>query len=339
MNISELSNPRPSSGFPDFRTLQNHASHNEGNSLGPPYTASHETSVFHPAVNSTANYPFFCGAFAQGWQQQYSEGMPMFICKQQHDKKRGTLTGRHVTHNILASVPVINFYLTLGSCDKVFVDSFVKKYALNNALIPTVKSDEELRKELGIDKGQNRRDPTQTEREQSFIDDFNNKWDFIGIVMTDMDVKSKYQKLFNLTVRGRCRVFNTWTTRIGSKYSRSEARDRVMKGDELYLTLKKEVLDANKHFMQPDGTVMPIFPACDNTNTIWQISCSRRSLTASRRPQIKDEDGSPQQHMYVGRVLSAVSKKPDEHYQRRASREHTQLASLPMLEIAMHTGV
>ena len=254
MNISELSNPRPSSGFPDFPTLQNHASHNEGSSLGPPYTASHETSVFHPAVNSTANYPFFCGAFAQGWQQQYSEGMPMFICKQQHDKKRGTLTGRHVTHNILASVPVINFYLTLGSCDKAFVDSFVKKYALNNALIPHAKD--------GL---------TGTAKDQSFIDDFNNKWDFIGIVMTDMDVKSKYQKLFNLTVRGRCRVFNTWTTRIGSKYSRSEARDRVMKGDELYLTLKKEVLDANKHFMQPDGTVMPIFPACDNTNTIWQI--------------------------------------------------------------------
>lgn len=339
MNISELSNPRPSSGFPDFPTLQNHASHNEGSSLGPPYTASHETSVFHPAVNSTANYPFFCGAFAQGWQQQYSEGMPMFICKQQHDKKRGTLTGRHVTHNILASVPVINFYLTLGSCDKAFVNSFVKKYTLNNALIPTMKTDEEIQKELGIDKGQNKRKPTQKERDQSFIDDFNSKWDFIGIVMTDMDVKSKYQKLFNLTVRGRCRVFNTWTTRIGSKYSRSDARDRVMKGDELYLTLKKEVLDANKHFMQPDGTVMPIFPACDNTNTIWQISCSRRSLTASRRPQIVDEDGSPQQHMYVGKVLSAVSKKPDEHYQRRASREHTQLASLPMLEIAMHTGV
>jgi len=336
MNISELSKPRPSSGFPDFPTLQNHASHSEGNSLGS-YNASHQTSVFHPAVNSTANYPFFCGAFAQGWQSAYSEGMPLFICKQQRgDKKRGTLTGRHVSHNILASVPVINFYLTLGSCDKAFVNSFVKKYALNNALIPTVKDDDDLRKELGL-KPQDT--ISQSQRDQSFIDDFNRKWDFIGIVITDMDVKSKYQKLFNLTVRGRCRVFNSWTTRIGSKYSRSEARDRVMKGDELYLTLKKEVLDANKHFMQPDGTVMPIFPACDNTNTIWQISCSRRSLTANRRPQLKDEDGNPQQHMYVGRVLSAVSKKPDEHYQRRASREHTQLASLPMIEIAMHTGV
>ena len=337
-SVSELSNPRPSTGFPDFPVLQNHASHSEGSSLGPPYTASHQTSVFHPAVNSTANYPFFCGAFAQNWQQQYKEGMPMFICRQQRDLKpgsetgrRGTLTGRHVTHNILASIPVINFYLTLGSCDSTFVKNFVKKYALNNALIPSV-DEEKLKTDL-------KRAPNQDEKDQAFIDDFNKKWRFIGIVITDMDVKSRYQKLFNLTVRGRCRVFNSWTTRIGSKYSRSEARDRVMKGDELYLTLKKEVLDANKHFMQPDGTVMPIFPACDNTNTIWQISCSRRSLTANRRPQNRDEDGRLQQNLYLGKVISAVSKKPDEHYQKRSFREHTQLASLPMIEIAMHTGV
>ena len=322
-SISELSNPRPSTGFPDFPTLRSHGSHSEGSSLGPPYNASHQTSVFHPAVNSTANYPVFCGAFAQNWQQQYTEGMPLFICRQVTKSERGTLTGRHVTHNILASVPVINFYLTLGSCDQQFVKSFVKKYALNDALIPS--ADPEAR--------------TDAEKDQSFIDDFNKKWAFMGIVMTDMDTKSRYQKLFNLTVRGRCRVFNCWTTRIGSKYSRSEARDRVMKGDELYLTLRKEVLDANKHFMQPDGTVMPIFPACDNTNMIWQISASRRSLTASRRPQIKDEDGNLEQHIYVGKVLSAISKKPDEHYQKRSFREHVQLAALPMLEIAVHTGV
>ncbi len=339
-SISELSNPRPSTGFPDFPTLRSHGSHSEGSSLGPPYNASHQTSVFHPAVNSTANYPVFCGAFAQNWQQQYTEGMPMFICRQKREKKNGntpggTLTGRHVTHNILASVPVINFYLTLGSCDQQFVKSFVKKYALNDALIPSV---DEVKLAASLGKSSVSA-LTTADKDQGFIDDFNEKWSFMGIVMTDMDTKSRYQKLFNLTVRGRCRVFNCWTTRIGSKYSRSEARDRVMKGDELYLTLRKEVLDANKHFMQPDGTVMPIFPACDNTNMIWQISASRRSLTASRRPQIKDEDGNLEQHIYVGKVLSAISKKPDEHYQKRSFREHVQLAALPMLEIAVHTGV
>ena len=76
-SISELSNPRPSTGFPDFPTLRSHGSHSEGSSLGPPYNASHQTSVFHPAVNSTANYPVR-RRFAK-LQQQYTEGMPLFI--------------------------------------------------------------------------------------------------------------------------------------------------------------------------------------------------------------------------------------------------------------------
>ena len=134
-SISELSNPQPSTGFPDFPTLRSHGSHSEGSSLGrlqcePPNVAS-------PGRELDRQLPCLCGAFAQNWQQQYTEGMPLFICRQVTKSERGTLTGRHVTHNILASVPVINFYLTLGSCDQQFVKSFVKKYALNDALIPS----------------------------------------------------------------------------------------------------------------------------------------------------------------------------------------------------------
>ena len=337
-SISELARPRPSNGFKDFPTLRNHSSHTEGNSLAPPFNASHHTSVFHPAVNSTANYPMFCGAFAQNWQTQYTEGMPLFVCKEKRttdDRRNTTLTGRHASHNILASIPVLNFYLTLGSCDQAFVDSFVKKYNLNNALIPYATVT------LGVAKPP----PlvgaySQFDVDQSFIKDFNEKWSFMGIIMTDMDLQSRYQKLFNLTVRGRCRVFNLWTTRVSSTYNRSEARDRVGKGDELYLTLAKVRLDSSEgHFTQPDGTVMPIFPQCDNTNTIWQIKASRRSVTAIARPQNTDANGDPVQHIPVAKVLSAISKKPDGHYQRRAFREHTQMACLPMLEVAVHTGV
>ena len=127
-SISELSNPRPSTGFPDFPTLRSHGSHSEGSSLGPPYNASHETSVFR-SRELDRQLPCLLRRICANWQQQYTEGMPLFICRQVTESKRGTLTGRHVTHNILASVPVINFYLTLGSCDQQFVDSFVKKYA------------------------------------------------------------------------------------------------------------------------------------------------------------------------------------------------------------------
>ncbi|MAU13964.1 MAG: hypothetical protein CMH46_00305 [Muricauda sp.] len=260
--------------------------------------------------------------------------MPLFICRQHRESndKRGTLTGRHVSHNLLASIPVLNYYLTLGSCDQAFIDNMVKKYNLNRALIPypTVRTTEQ--------KPGTERNYTQSEEYESFIDDFNKKWSFIGIIKNDMDLKSRYQKLFNITVRGRCRSFNLWTTRISSKYSRSEARDRVGKGDDLYLTLKRVPID-NDTFKLPDGTNMPIIPQCENSNMVWQIRASRRSIIARRRPQNLDANGLPQQHMHIGKVLSAISKKPDEHYQKRAFREHTQMTCLPMVEIATHIGM
>jgi hypothetical protein len=104
------------------------------------------------------------------------------------------------------------------------------------------------------------------------------------------------------------------------------------------LTLKRVPIDTDT-FKLPDGTNMPIIPQCDNTNMVWQIRASRRSVVSSRRPQNKDLNGYPQQHMHVGRVLSAISKKPDEHYQKRGFREHTQMACLPMVEIATHIGM
>ena len=323
-SVAELLRPKPSNGFKDFPNLQKHHSHTEGNSLAPPYNASHQTSVFHPAVNSTANYPFFCGAFAQNWQTEYTEGMPLFICRQHtgNEKNRGTLTGRHVAHNIMASIPVINYYLMLGSSDKTFVDEYVKKYTLNKALIPHVSDSAS----------------TQEEKDQSFIDDFNKKWSFMGIIMNDMDINSRYQKLFNVTVRGRCRVFNLWTTRIGGERSMATARDRVSKGDELYLTLRKELVDP-KHFVQPNGNAMSVWPTGSASNEIWQIKASRSSFSTTRRLTHYDKNGSRIHHYHVGKVLSAVSKKPDEHYQRKAFRQHKQMVSLPLIEVAVATGM
>ena len=36
------------------------------------------------------------------------------------------------------------------------------------------------------------------------FEDFNKKWAFMGVILTDMDL-NRYQKLFNLNVRGRSR--------------------------------------------------------------------------------------------------------------------------------------
>jgi len=165
---------------------------------------------------------------------------------------RGTLTGRHTSHNILASIQVLNFYLTMGSCEPRFVEQFVKRYSLNEALIPHEPKDEEM-PGLGYEGFSGYTDDEQKEaRDTEFIKDFMRKWRYVGVVLNDMDASSTYQKLFNLNVRGRSRVFNIWTTRLDAKYSRAQARDRVRKNDKLYFVLKKVKID-ELTYKQPDG--------------------------------------------------------------------------------------
>mgnify|MGYP001221749340 CR=1 FL=1 len=273
----------------------------------------------------------------------------MFINMQQNKSfagSRGTLTGRHTSHNILASVPVLNFYLTMGSCEPQFVQQFVKRYSLNEALIPHEPTNEELAEDPGyadlfveedglLVPAEDQADNVQKARDTEFIKDFMQKWRFMGIILSDMDTASNYQKLFNLNVRGRSRVFNTWTTRLDSKYSRAQARDRVMKNDKLYFVLKKVKID-ELTYKQPDGATMALTPPCREDGYVWQLRCARSSLTQKPRPY--DERNGVQKYIYVGQVLNAVAKKADEHYQRRALREHTQMCCLPMIEIALATG-
>jgi len=280
----------------------------------------------------------------------------------------------------MASVPVLNYYLTVGSCDQTFVERYIKRYSLNEALIPHYPSDsgatryltDRLKKNYGsIDefpiagsgtlitdvspqptvgdmvgavtltaadvelwkKWQKRK---ANMNDTMYVEDFCKKWDFMGTVLTDMDISSRYQKLFNLNVRGRTRIFNTWSTRKNGLYNRKTARDRVQKGDRLYLTLKKVRVDETS-FTQPDGTTMPMLAQCED-NTIWQLVCERMTHGVAPYGE-RDADGlvDPTLNIYVGRVLSAISKKPDEHYIRRAGREHEQLSCLPMIEVALHT--
>jgi hypothetical protein len=341
-----LKRPLPSSGFADFPSLGQHAGQHKHGSAppGPRIMApSVHNTVFNLAANSNATFPFFAAAFSNNWQQGYKEGMSMFINRQQDDTSgRTTITGRHRSHNIMASVPVLNYYLTIGSCDGAFVKRYIKRYSLNEALVPHYPDDakviERLVKNYGalVPGSTNYDERFANMKDTLFVEDFCKKWEWMGTVLTDMDVSSRYQKLFNLNVRGRTRIFNTWSTRKSGLYSRKTERDRVQKGDRLYLTLKKVPVDETS-FTQPDGTSMAMLPPCDD-NTIWQLVCERMTHGVAPYGE-RDGDGlvTPKMNIYVGRVLSAISKKPDEHYIRRAGREHEQLACLPMLEVALHT--
>lgn len=342
---SNLKRPAPSSGFSDFPRLGVHASHSETNAPpGPRLMAPNvHNNVFNLAANPNATYPLFCGAYSNNWQQAYSEGMILFTNMQHAPNKdrRTTITGRHQSHNILASIPVLNFYLTIGSSQQAFVQRFVKRYQLNEALIPRYPSPTELNDRIAEStvEGQEPNIDEDYLRDLMFIEDFNRKWQYMGVILTDMDVSSRFQKLFNLNVRGRSRVFNIWNTRQSGQYDRSQARDRVQKNDHLYLVLKKVPVDETT-YMQPDGSTMAIIPPASADNRVWQIRAER--TTHGVAPFPKRARGSilpePKLHIEVGKVLNALSKKPDEHFQRRSFREHTQMACLPMVEVALHTS-
>ena len=346
-----LKRPAPSSGFSDFPRLLSHASSGGINNAPPgPRVGvpSKQSSVFNLAANPNATYPLFCGAFSNNWQQQYSEGMILFI-NMQHtpNKSRDNITGRHNSHNILASIPVLNFYLTIGSSEETYVQRYVRRYQLNEALIPRYPSDTELADRLKDDGMTSATDEQKAYvKDVMFIEDFNKKWRYMGVVLTDMDLSSRYQKLFNLNVRGRTRVFNMWSTRKNGLYERKTARDRVQKNDHLYLVLKKCPKDETT-YMQPDGSTMAIIPPPNESNLVWQIKTERtthgQAPFAERIYDRADSDiikllPEPKLHIEVGKVINAISKKPDEHFQRRSFREHTQMASLPMIEVALHTG-
>ena len=111
----------------------------QGRASWPPAFTT-RSLIWQPTANAT--FPFFAAAFSNNWQQGYKEGMAMFINRQQDDTSgRTTITGRHRSHNIMASVPVLNYYLTVGSCDQTFVERYIKRYSLNEALIPHYPSD------------------------------------------------------------------------------------------------------------------------------------------------------------------------------------------------------
>lgn len=345
---ASLKRPAPSSGFSDFPRLGQHASMTDSNVVpGPRIMApTVHNNVFSLAANPNATYPLFCGAFSTNWQQGYREGMPLFVNMQQVPDKdsRTTLTGRHQSHNILASLPVLNFYLTIGSSNQQWVQRFVKKYQINEALIPREPTAQELGKRMAEDYPNPDVRPSPEQRadliDQMFMENFHAKWRFMGVVLTDMDVSSRYQKLFNLNVRGRSRVFNLWNTRMNGKYERRTARDRVQKGDTLYLSLQKVPVDETT-YVQPDGTTMAIVPQAGDDNRVWQLRGER--MTHGKAPFAPRVLGQvlrrePRLNIYVGKVLNSLSKKPEEHFQRRAFREHEQMSQLPMVEIALHTG-
>ena len=204
----------------------------------------------------------------------------------------------------MASLQVLNYYLTLGSSDPIFIQQHIRKHRLNQSLIPMYPTTSELTerfKRVYLEEGTGRpsagastlfkdvqnadqvtvfngegdapetisqlytrvigpngfsgnnlflnqdisdadkalKQKLQVLRDIMFVEDFNKKWAFMGVILTDMDLNSRYQKLFNLNVRGRSRIFNVWNSKSAATNSMHGRRDNVQKGDELISLYEK----------------------------------------------------------------------------------------------------
>lgn len=122
-------------------------------------------------VNSTASVPLFVRPFSSGFEKGYSEGDLLFV--ERNEKSRDTI------HNCVANLPVINYFLRTHSFKEGDPEVVAETKKAGELKYQTVK-------------------------------DVLDNWNYFGILNTDMDSGSKWQRLLNINVRGRSRVARLW---------------------------------------------------------------------------------------------------------------------------------
>ena len=75
-------------------------------------------------------------------------------------------------------------------------------------------------------------------------------WNWFGIMLNDMDTGSRFQRLLNVTVRGRCRLPNYFSTDGGKKFGENS----VKKGEVVYIGFKKQRHEEATLVRCPDGS-------------------------------------------------------------------------------------
>jgi len=129
-------------------------------------------------VNSTASVPLFVKPYEKGFEKGYSEGDILFV-------KRGE-QHRDSRHNEVANLPVLNHMLRTKMKDKIDKDGNViegQQVRVYDSLKTVLAS-----------------------------------YNYFGILNTDMDTGSKWQRLLNINVRGRSRVARLWKPPAGKGF-------------------------------------------------------------------------------------------------------------------------
>ena len=87
-------------------------------------------------------------------------------------------------------------------------------------------------------------------RRYSSLENVKKDWNWFGIMLNDMDTGSRFQRLLNVTVRGRCRLPNYFSTDGGKR----NGEKNIKKGEIVYIGFKKQVHREATLVRCPDGS-------------------------------------------------------------------------------------
>lgn len=179
---------------------------------------SMRTSVTDLQTNSTAAAPLFCRPFQKSWEKHYDEGDILFV------KAEDVAANSRNQFHIVANLPVLNTLLR----------------ETRNSVLGNMAN--------GPQSGK-RRYSADAEGLRNLLTD----WHFFGVMLNDMDTGSQYQRLLNVTVRGRCRLPNYWSHDAGAAFSAFGGNRRLTKGSICWIGFKKTSHNSDSIVLEPDG--------------------------------------------------------------------------------------
>lgn len=160
------------------------------------------------------------------------------------------------------------------------------------------------------------------ERKYSSVDEVLKHWNYFGILNTDMDTGSKWQRLLNINVRGRSRVARLWKPpqKIG----------HLTKGECLFLGFFSEE-NPNEKRLKPDGQKY----TSNNTGPYIQVkaclSCTGDNAIYRMGNNIKDA----QYVIPIGIVSQVTLKSPSDTTIQLGHQSTEASKSLERIEILM----
>jgi hypothetical protein len=152
-------------------------------------------SVTDLQTNSTAAAPLFCKPFQKEWEKSYDEGDILFV-----KAEDVSVNSRNRFHTV-ANLPVLNQLLRT-----------TRDVAPNG-----------------------QRGPRTYRADAQGFRNLMEHWHFFGVMLNDMDTGSQFQRLLNVTVRGRCRLPNYWSHDAGRAFGPHGGNRELKKGQVVWI--------------------------------------------------------------------------------------------------------